>query len=164
MLGKARADGALKGHETVLSPLFTEVSPFLPTSLWPCQRPQLRWTPWGWPGRCLCFLMVTGVRGEGEGVPLCCFSSCVPSSSSVTLPFLLFPPASLSFPMHALLCLFLSPLRNLPLPLLPLLPPPPRPCPVLLVSGCRFPLLSLSLICPLLLLPPPLPSFSLPYS
>lgn len=45
--GKACSDGALKGHETVLSPVFTEVSPFLPKFLWPCQRPQLSWIPWG---------------------------------------------------------------------------------------------------------------------
>lgn len=124
--------------------------------------------PLGLAWRCLCFLMVTGVRGEGEGVPLCCFSSCVPSSSSVTLPFLLFPAVSLSFPLHALLCLFLSPLSPPPFspPPAPSLPLFPALCSLSL--GAAFPCspcFSLSLICPLLPLPPsPLPYFSLPHS
>lgn len=157
--GKACSDGALKGHETVLSPVFTEVSPFLPKFLWPCQRPQLSWIPWGWPGRCMCFLMVMRIRGEGEGVPLCCFSSCVPSSSSVILPFLPLPSPFPSIPSSAS-SYQLCP----PPPSPPLLPHPLHPCPVLLVSGWCFLLFFFSLICPLLLLPPPLLSFSLPHS
>lgn len=127
--------------------------------------------PWGWPGavwRCLHFIIVMWVTGEGEGVFLRCFSSShVPSPSSVS--FFPFPPPS------PLITLFLpSSLLLPPFPLLPLPPFPPPPLPLFPLPsssslpcaphllGCCLTLFSLLLflLFPLFCfsLPPPLPS------